>query len=380
MLLKNLTIAIALLLVVGAKSMLPNQTPGLAPQNGGIWRGATHWKWQDTYQYDPETFKAEFGRDLHIYRTFKSCWQPDLFQAEIDFIAKGGILFFSIQSNNWAKDVVDPKSIECLRKMARAVKAVAPAQMYVCPGYEPDSHASPQGGDVFGTIPEYLAYRKKVKEIFDSEGATNSIWVMDYSNHGANEPGHFDKAFADLMPDDGSVQFLFFNIFQMVDKKAMKQRRKQGKSSKNWDSSPSLKWFYEYFTDEKNPKYNAWKDIPQGIGAWGSLQLNTKDKTKFTRNLKAKDRKTFINNLTDDQESGKYPKIKAAIWFDSLESIITKVDPKQIRHYNRSVFGLNQPGIGSPHMVPTITRYLKNSKFDLADEYLESDQKMQSNL
>jgi len=145
-----------------------------------------------------------------------------------------------------------------------------------------------------------LAYRKKVKEIFDSEGATNSIWVMDYSNHGANEAGHFDKAFADLMPDDGSVQFLFFNIFQMVDKKGAKKRIKKGDRPKNWDSRPSLKWFYKYFSDKTNPKYNAWKDIPWGIGAWGSLQLSTKLNTEFTKDLKIDDRKTFINHLTDD--------------------------------------------------------------------------------
>jgi len=143
MLLKSLTITIALLLVVGANSMLPNQTPGLAPQNGGIWRGATHWKWQDTYDYDPTTFKTEFGKDLHIYRTFKSFGKPELKQAELDFVAKGGILFYSIQSNNWAKHVVNAKSIRGMKKMARAVASVAPAQMYVCAGFEPESHASP---------------------------------------------------------------------------------------------------------------------------------------------------------------------------------------------------------------------------------------------
>jgi len=145
-----------------------------------------------------------------------------------------------------------------------------------------------------------LAYRKKIKEIFDSEGATNAIWVMDYSNHGANEPGKYDKAIADLMPDDGSIQFVFFNIFQFVDQKSNIKRINYGKSSKNWDSRTSLKWFYEYFSDKTNPKYNVWKDIPLGIGAWGSVQLTTKKKTAATENLNIDDRKTFINNLTDD--------------------------------------------------------------------------------
>lgn len=348
--------------------LLPNQTPGLVPQNGGIWRGATHWKYEEDGKWDPNTFEEEFQKPLHIYRTFKhkgiTAWE----EKELEFVKKGGIIFWSIQSFNWAEDTADPKYEIHLKKIAEQIKLIKPAKILVAPGYEPDGHCAPFANkrETFGTAEEYVAYRMKVKQVFDDEGCDNVIYLMDLSNKCSEDPGGTGTLIPKLFPTDGSVQFLFWNLFQMQDDKMIQNKIKKGETSKHWDSKYHFDWFYKYFSDETNPSYHIWKDIPWGIGAWGSLQMNWHK----TRNLTHEDRQAYIKQITEAQEDPKHPKMKASIWFDSLESIITAVDPKKIKHYVNK-HDLETEGLGSAEMKPDITNYLHNSKFLKADEHLK---------
>ena len=345
---------------------LPNRTEGLVPQDGAVWRGATHWSYKETNSWDVNTFSDEFQRPLHIYRTFKWKGCSGWTDSEKEFINKGGIIFFSFQSNNWKEDATK-KNDWNLKQLAKTICEIKPAKLFVAPGYEPDGHCAPYAKDkeTFGTPEEYVAYRNYVKKVFDAEGCDNVIYVMDLSNKCASDPEKTGSLIPRLFPKDGSVQYLFWNLFQMSDEENYQMRISKGQKMIHWDSKANFDWFYDYFSDESNPNYDLWKDIPWGIGAWGSNQMIWKK----TRDLKPEERRLYINNVTEAIENHeKYPKIKASIWFNSLESIITKEDPTEIKFYADN-YPDTKLELGSSHLMGTILNYLHNSKFDKADQH-----------
>ena len=83
-----------------------NQRPGLLPPEGTVWRGSTidydgifDGDW--TNGADPYQFEEYYGQPIHIYRQFNQQDNADL-TTEFEFIDNGGILFYSIQPDDWA--------------------------------------------------------------------------------------------------------------------------------------------------------------------------------------------------------------------------------------------------------------------------------------
>merc|ERR1712046_284538 len=105
----------------------------------------------------------------------------------------------------------------------------------------------------------------------------------------------------------------------MIDSTIYDRKTKNGQVTKNWDSAKDFDEFYNYFSDTTNDHHKYWKDIPWGIGAWGTYEYT------FTRSqaIKKEDRIAYIQHITDALTNPKkYPKIKASIWFDNFESTI----------------------------------------------------------
>ena len=77
-----------------------NMRPGLIPPEGTMWRGATmdpngifDGGW--ARGTDPQQHEDYYGKPLHIYRNFNTNSNADF--TEHEFVADGGIIFYSIQ-------------------------------------------------------------------------------------------------------------------------------------------------------------------------------------------------------------------------------------------------------------------------------------------
>merc|ERR1712178_281235 len=125
-----------------------------------------------------------------------------------------------------------------------------------------------------------------------------------------------------------------------------------GRTARNWDSAKDFDQFYQFFSDEKNPYHKYWKDIPWGVGAWGTYEKSFSG----TEALTTDDRITYVNHLVDALNNPKkYPKIKASIWYDNLMSTI--IEKKEDLERDDQ-FRKNYPQLsGSPEMAPTMKKY-----------------------
>merc|ERR1712048_1123085 len=132
----------------------------------------------------------------------------------MQFMDKGGIIFYSIQEHDWAKAAAFSWK---LVQYAQAIKKAEPHKVMVAAGYEPEGPASPlaEGKEVFGTVDDYLLYRKNLKKAFDAMEVTNAIWVMDYGDKCAFD-SRYCEAITKLFPQDDSVGWIFFNFFQTM--------------------------------------------------------------------------------------------------------------------------------------------------------------------
>merc|ERR1711964_907014 len=83
-----------------------------------------------------------------------------------------------------------------------AVTSVAPAQVMVCPGFEPNNHV-----DEFGTADEFVAMRRRFAARFAH--VTNVVWAMDYQRSIYKDWGPV-KA---VWPGNDIVDWLTWNAF-----------------------------------------------------------------------------------------------------------------------------------------------------------------------
>lgn len=278
--------------VTNAIASIPhNQLPGLVPAAGG-WRGST-------LGHDigsVANYTAEYGVPLHIYRTFK---REDsgfaLKDEERDFIHGGGILFYSFQPHNWANwaNASDADTANGIDEIAAAVKSVAPAKVMVCPGFEPNNHIGE-----FGSADEFVAMRRNFAARFAASGVSNAVWTMDYQR-GMYKDWDSVKA---VWPGNDIVDWLMFNAFGNKDK----PKTPMGNFTLLVDeiSDGLLRNSSEKFGFDK---------VPWGIGAYGP-------KTPL---MSSASRNAFMQDVMKDLDSNRYPRLKALIYFDSLDSMVT---------------------------------------------------------
>lgn len=152
------------------------------------------------------------------------------------------------------------------------------------------------------------------------------------------------------------MSWLFFNMFQTQDEEMWERSTARGKHGSHWDSITHLDHWYEFL--ETNDKFRS---IPWGVGAWGTRFDNLAKPVSSP--LDDFDRATFISQVTSAIESGKYPKFKAFIYFDSLASIITPYDVQitQISDIanNNDVKSYET----NTHLVPFFLNYLRAGPF-----------------
>ena len=318
-------------------------------------------------KYDPSTYTDEFGVPLHIYRSFKSAWNlAKLTPEEEQWVRAGGILWYGWQETDWAKAAKDGYKWK-LQPYANAIKSVAPHKVMVCPGWEPDGHTSEFAvHNVFWSAQDYLDFRANVVKQFESFGVTNAVYIQDYSYMPMFKPD-IAPSLNDLFPDDGSVEWIFFNSFQQTSfQKYEKTLAKVGAPAQsNPDSKAMIDWFYNFFENDAKP---IMKNATLGIGAWGTNYEDSAPK-EYRKPIPTADRERYIKGVQEVLESGSYPRIKASIYFDSLYSTITPCTGKitgmsDLAHGNKIDTYHN-----SNELVPTFIKYLKSEKFTANDQF-----------
>ena len=160
-----------------------------------------------------------------------------------------------------------------LRVAAGVVAAAAPAHVIVCINHEWDHHLSDAPADAHGRCPapgqedctsgaNMRSLYGRVQRLFDEAGATNAVWVVDYSTHAgadthadveATWPVHRD-GFPNHQNHAARVDAVFFNSF-------LQAYRARGRAH------PVVDLVYEaYRYHARNPLY---RHLPLGLGAWG---------------------------------------------------------------------------------------------------------------
>merc|ERR1711924_52128 len=75
-----------------------------------------------------------------------------------------------------------------------------------------------------------------------------------------------------LFPDDGSVEWIFFNAFQQNSIAKYEKNKAEGTAAVSAHGSEMIEWFYNLFENEA--KENM-KNVTLGLGAWGTNYQNS---------------------------------------------------------------------------------------------------------
>ena len=242
---------------------------------------------------DPRDFEEYYNVPLHIYRSFNNASNHSIVNsAEYDWVTEGGILFYSLQIEKpWSdwRSCPDSEDLDAvaaddalvgtqgeggiyspcggkdkeIRKYARSIKAVAPAQVMVPVGYEPDLYTPEANGEFAsknkGTVEDYQAAWNNFARIFEEEGVDNVSWVMDFSWNVRDRLDSIDK----LMPRDVPIDWLFFNIFQF-------QSPRSGATGRCGEGFDQI---YSYLRDEAERR-DEYAEMAWGLGAWGIIDYS----------------------------------------------------------------------------------------------------------
>lgn len=233
-----------------------NLQPGLLPPSG-MWRGATIDKRFPPEEGEDEirAFETAYGHRLHIYRGFKTEHYAQISPGELAFIEAGGILFYSVEPTNWSA-WGDWHAAWKIKRFADAIKAVAPAQVMLAPGYEADGHAAESQKKahlVYGTAAEYQRMWRNFRRVFAQENVTNALFVLDLSCN----LREWSFVLPKLYPGEGLVDWAFFNLFQS---------HRQAFRDDSGNCSAMARELYATLDDGVLPK-----TIPWGVGAWGTM-------------------------------------------------------------------------------------------------------------
>ena len=334
----------------------PNRHPTLIPPAGTVWRGATLGL---TYGYAPpaqtgagdkiRAFEEDYTVPLHIYRTFKNAGSNTdaITDHERAFVRSGGILFYSIQPNDWAK-AATPAYNWALVRYAAAVKSLAPALVFVAPGYEPDGHAKEtqtKAGLVHGTAADYRAMFKHVRAVFAEHNVTNAVFTLDLSFNIRVHPDVLPQ----LWPGDDAVDWLMYNVFQS---------KESGAEDGSGDCGASAHDIYNMLEARALTDGIDYTARPWGLGAWGSMNATYGTARWPGKAISKASREACLTGVQQLLDGGACPRLRASIYFNSLNSLVCP----------REVWGF----ANSPSLVPAFKRMLAAASFAVTDAQVSS--------
>lgn len=305
----------------------PNERPQIVPPTG-VFRGSTNILGVD--------FESWFGPHLHIMRLFPET-PYTITDSQMGFAAAGGILFLTPQPENWS--TYETSNIEALANIS---KSVAPSQVMIAVGFEPNGHCSETAtndDEIYGTAAEWVALQQRVVQTFASMNVTNAVFAIDFSTAFAM---NFDPAAHILWPGDDYVDVLLFNVFQ---------------NQSTTDCRTIIEMVYSQLEQASASGYN-YTSKPWGLGAWGSFDVNDDNPPQA---IPLSDRETCYSGVQSVFSSGDYPRLKYSIYYNSDTSIIQPANtsnPNFADGYNNT-----------PQLVPSYKNVVNLDVFNVNDCY-----------
>jgi len=282
-----------------------NQNTKLKPPSGG-WRGSCT---TDRFAKVAD-WEKEYGFKLHIMRVFKGHGYETLTADELNFVKGGGILFYTIPMSPPQKfsDYFGAEGNNRVQKFAKVLKALSPAKFMITIRYEPSFWTEKSDPDKYlGTPADYRSMWKSFQDGFTKLGVTNAVWAMDYSARACNAAYHPELAC--LWPGDGKVDWLFWNLFDDLGENKGKSFNELFTTAYNsFDKFSGKAQKFDGQTCKAN--YNGVQHW--GLGAWGPETTET-DAV----------RSTDLEAAAQIFKGGKYPKMQAQVYFDTLGATIT---------------------------------------------------------
>lgn len=272
-----------------------NRLPKLVPATGG-WRGSTLGD-ASLAHGSPAQYKTVYGHELHLYRSFKTPESSDITAAERAFVRAGGILWYNMQPSNWSSTLT-PEFGSTIARFAAAVKTLAPMQVIVNAGHEPDGHCDPTNKNkpYYGSPDEFRAMWFHFRSVFSAAGVDNAVWAMDYSRN-IHKPQTFEKFAGALWPGDGAVDWLFFNAFgdHPIEDSRGNWTEIVGSIYRNFESSAVAPGGHNYTA------------IPWGLGAF---------QPKPPPMMNESDRTEYITLAAEALNESTFPRLRALVYYD----------------------------------------------------------------
>ena len=120
----------------------------LVPPEGSGWRGSTGgWGQTGSSAEDPDSFAAKYGEPLHVKRGFYGVGNQGLTAEERDWIARGGILYFSVYEKRYTDVVAGNYDWAIDNWIKKVFLDLAPANIFITLRYEPDLYACEPNDD-----------------------------------------------------------------------------------------------------------------------------------------------------------------------------------------------------------------------------------------
>lgn len=277
----------------------------LEPPAGTAWRGSclgTHYGDGDRIANWTETW----GVPLHIYRGFYgSNWWFDLEDWQLDFVNKGGILFYSIADSDWITFADPDASDTLIQRFISVFQTIAPAKAWISFRYEPELYVDYDTGM---TPAVYRAAWQNIHQKFEEAGVENAVWAIDYSTKWTTDRS-MHPLLAAMWPGDEYVDWLLWNsfLFDAVDLSFTEYTRAAYELFEELSGEPQL-YEGEYYTANYNSK--LW-----GFGAWGASTSNWKFFTEA-------ERATWLEGAAEFFNSDEFPRIRAEVYFDTADDNI----------------------------------------------------------
>lgn len=188
---------------------------------------------------------------------------------------------------------------------------MAPAKVMVCPGFEPNHHIGE-----YGSAEQYVAMRRRFAARFAVVHVSNVVWVMDYQRAIYKS---FDPVKA-TWPGHAIVDWLMWNAFGDTDK---------GTKTKG-NFTKLLQIAYDELL-QASPAFGFDK-ATWGIGAYGPKAPVMSPKARVR----------YMDDVIMDLDRTRFPRLKAMIYFDSLNCSVTKdLAPTYNRYLHSPYFTVN---------------------------------------
>ncbi len=284
--------------------------------------------------------ETRIGRKVDIVHTYHPIGQNSLTADDKYFATRANTILFANwkPGSNWGS-VAGGANDAGIIQMASSIRSLGSTKIFLTLHHEPENDVS--GGSTScpagfayrggaGTPAQYRAMWAHVRQVFDNQGVTNVVWVIDYMNYPP-----WDCLVADLYPGSNLVDWVMFNAYGSG-------------SAPNFQANVS-RFLQLLSTDQaRNPALD-FNSKPMGIVEWD------------IHNATGPQEYAYFDQAKQAVESNMFPQLRAYMIFDSVgpdgnENRIDYVNPgvkddtKQ-QHYAAFAQSLAFNGTG---LVPVI--------------------------